>query len=288
MARTNGFDFDPSQLNYLHGYLDGMAKSVKTTAYVGSALSYAHALMTPKLDSFIDMVATANKDSFHHVYEWSDTYGVKTTVGNPAYRLWSHTLKGNGASKVASFNFKASVRPVPVNPILTTPGPGGRSVKEGVHIFYWKAMVMEYGMQIVVTPKLAQYLAFVGSANSGTKQQDARKNSGGIVFSKGPITFTAGGGKTTGKFTNIYRFWWAQMAGEVFDREIAPTLSKDLRTDGIVGRYKNRTKSFSMNNTSGYNAGRSDAVKKLRKNQRDYIAGAAGRRIIGGREDDGE
>lgn len=288
MPKTNRMDFDPNELNYLNGYLDGMAGTVRSTAYIGSVINFAHAKMTPKLDQFIDMIAAANKENFHHVYEWGDSFSKaqdRPTVGSPAHRLWNHTLKGHGRSKVASFEFRASVRPVPVNPILTEPGPGGASVKEGVHIFYWKAMVMEYGMQMVVTPKLAQYLAFV-AGGGGEKQSDARKTKGGIVFSKGPITFTAGGGKTTGRFTNAFRFWWSQMAGEVFDREVAPRLRKDLVDGGIVGTYKSRSKSFTVTNNSGYSAGKAAAIKKLRSNQRDYAGGAAARSLF--RRDENE
>jgi len=266
VAGINRLEFDPNELNYLHGYLDGVKSEVESTAYVGSVINYAHARMTPRLDAWIDMIAAANPESFHHVYEWPAQYGDKTAVGNPAGRLWKHTLKGHGASKIASFEFKASIKPSPVNPILTKPGSSGQTVKEGIHIFYWKAPAMEYGLEITIRPKLAQYLAFAGTS---------QKN--GIVFSKGPISFTAGGGKTTGRFTNAFRFWWSQMATSTFENDIAPSLSKDLVKGGITGRYRSKSKNFKIAGNSGYSAGKAEALKKLKKNERDYITGAASR-----------
>lgn len=265
----------------LNGYIAGISKTVKTTLYIESALEYTHAVLSVMFDQWLDTVAEANPHEFQHVYEWPTKYQkFKETVGQPEARLWRHTLSGRGRNKVASFQFLASKRPTPVDPILLEPGPSGKTVKEGVHIFVWKAPAMEYGMDITVTPKLSAYLAYV----YGKKQQDDKQgwdfgrrgfreskiNPGtGVQFSDGPVEFEAGGGVTNLQFTSAFVGWWRAMADQTFEHGVRHRLENDLVDEALLnkairrGNLKSKQGSISAQ-ANRYSADFADAVEMAR------------------------
>jgi hypothetical protein len=278
------FDYGPAP-QAVNGYILAMTKQVSTPSYIGAVNTYVHSLLAERFNQYLDMIAKVNPDTLHHVYEWPSRYQGKETIGNPVARLWSQQLKGNGASKTASFRFKASIRPSPVNPILTTPGKNGKSVKTGVHVFVWKAPVMEAGTEITVTAKLAKYLAFVADKEGQSGGSTSRVNNSEIAFAKS-TTFTAGGGKTTGAFTGQWVGWWQTMAGAIYDKEIAPRLEKDLNMERELGRLGRRwgnktTKTFSIGiNNAALVDGETQAMVEMKRLSAGYINQAAARRRL--------
>lgn len=277
------------------GYIAGISKTVNTTAYISSALSYTHSILSDYFDRWVDATARAEPRSFQHVYEWPTTFhNYNETVGVPAFRLWKNTLSGHGRNKEASFKFLASRRPTPVDPILLQPGPSGETVKEHVHIFVLKAQVMEYGLDVEVTPKLAKYLAYVG--RTGAHGRDAgwhhsieNPDGSSINFSDGPVTFTAGGDVTKGKFTEAFITWWSTLASGTFDQKIAPGLEADLvdraKLDAAIRLGNMAAKHFSIGAAPAHNArtyadAEAMAIAKLADNQAKYINQAAARRRI--------
>lgn len=285
----------------LNGYIAGISKTVKTSVYVESALEYTHAVLSRMFDEWLDTVAYANPRELQHVYEWPSQYQhYKETVGKPQFRLWRHTLTGRGRSKVASFQFLASKRPTPVDPILLEPGPSGKTVKQGVHIFVWKAPAMEYGMDITVTPKLSAYLAYVYGKKANDDKQGVDFGRGGFreskitpgvgaQFSIGPVEFEAGGGVTNLQFTEAYVGWWRAMASQEFDRRIAPRLEADLVNEQLLnkairrGNSKGKTMTLSAQ-ASKYSADYEAAIEMARNDLRAkeglYIEQARQRRLM--------
>jgi hypothetical protein len=238
-------------------------------------------------DLWMDNEAKSRPREFQHVYEWPMEYqNYLETVGQPEDRLWRQTLTGRGRSKVASFTFRASKRPSPVNPILSAGG-----VKEGVHIFTWKAMAMEYGMPITVTPKLARYLAYVDdNGNSGGRDEGYSGSNGGSVhFSKGPVHFRAGGGITFMKFTTAFVEWWGTMSQDHFHNDIAPVLAQGLLDQRAMGAAirtgKNATKDMSITAAPAKNAqtfaeARRLGIEFVNSKTGSYINQAAARRAL--------
>jgi hypothetical protein len=225
------------------GFIEGVAATINTDRYISAVVNYTHATLAEMCDFWIDMYSRSSTETMRamqHVYEWPTEFqAYSETVGNPMARLWRQTLSGQGRNKVASFRFIQSKVPSPVNPTLTTPGKKGATVKEGVHIFHWKAKAMEYGIEIKVTPKLAKYLAYAAddaTTDSGVDNglTNIRLNnkedegSGHIAFSEGPVEFTAGGGLNTGQFTSAFVSWWQSQAGIEFDTKVKPRLEADI------------------------------------------------------------
>lgn len=234
------FSADDSGAWGVMGAIAGFTKGVQTSAYINSVLSYTHAKLSQFFDEWMDDKARAAPTEFQHVYEWpNEWHEYRETVGVRRWALWKNTFNGGSKNATASFEFLPSERPTPVDPILLEPGPGG-VVRENVHIFVFKAMAFEYAVQIEVEPKLAHFLAYVGrdqnsggsdigwhhaNANFGDEEDESANM---VNLSKGPVEFTAGGGKLEGNFTTAFLYWWTTMAGDDFERRIAPGLQQKM------------------------------------------------------------
>lgn len=275
---ADDFTADASGAYGAMGYIAGITAQVKTAAYLDSVVTYTHATLATFFDNWLDALARTTPREFQHVYEWPTGFRqYEQTVGNPGARLWRHTLKGGTGTREASFRFLPSKTFVPVDPLLLSPNPRtGRVVKEHVHMFELKAAAMEYGISVSLKPKLAKYLAFP----SGNVRP---------MFTKGPVNFTAGGGVTKGKFTAAYMVWWAEQAQGHFDKDIAPTLSKDLIDQAGMNAAiklggKATVKNFSVaaqaeKNATTFAEAETLAKRKLKANQEKYINAAAARRF---------
>lgn len=128
-----------------------------------------------KFVPYVNAMASANKKSLHHVYEWN-------RVGQTSARLYDLKIPATSRGK-ASFSMRLEFRPsrtlVPLTEAQATPGPSG-AVVEQRHVFFNKAMVMEYGNTVVIRPTISQYLAFDNPIN-------APKTASGLTFSRGPV-----------------------------------------------------------------------------------------------------
>lgn len=293
MARPKSgvhIDGDLAAASGFTGHMAGLSIAVRQPYYIGAVLEYVHSRLSRMADAYIDDIARAHPDNYHHVYEWGPDWDSRhALLGNPKGRLWDQYLKGAGANKTAGFTFKPSVVPSPVHPTLLKPGPSGKAVNENVHIFVWKAPVMEAGMDITVTPKMAKYLAYVGHNVSGGRDSGFRnRNSQGIAFSEGPVSFTAGGGETTARFTGAWTDYWNNVAPGDFQQYIAPHLTRNLLyayKKGRLGeRYGKRTKKSGTINVLNdsqiaFDAAKKEAEAQVKADARDYIAEAKRRRM---------
>ncbi|QMP84186.1 hypothetical protein HUN41_00057 [Streptomyces phage Coruscant] len=198
-----GVNVDTVEVASLTGFLTTLSAQIETDANMGPVLNYAHSELSKKFDSYMAAVAPASPKSFHHVYEWN-------AIGIPQAQLWTNVLRGRGNNRYASFEFRASTRPVPVH-------QGEKKQFRQVHRFVYKAMIMEYNIAVTVKRKRAKMLAFPGS-------------NGKIVFTKGPIVIENPGGQaTTGAFTAAWAEWWTGAgANQVFNDSINDTLQNDL------------------------------------------------------------
>lgn len=232
---------DASGIHATAGYIQGFSDEVVTDKYISSAVGYVQTELSKFFGEALDAAARAAKGSYLHVYEWGDDYDDDSTIGNPTKRLWKLTQMGQGKDRVIGYMFLPSVKPVPINPILLE---GGTQVKEGLHIFTWKAPVMEYGMRVTIRRLPGtKMLAFV----------DNRTNE--MRFAKGPYTFEAGvspHGKPQqkGVFTGFFVAWWQTQAPVLYDNVIRPEIEQGLvkgnRLGEIARKLRRRSKGFSI------------------------------------------
>lgn len=259
---------DDLALQQVAGRMEGISNAIETDQYIGSVVSWVHAELAPRFDIYLDARARGNPKAFHHVYEWPSTYGSNDTIGRMDARLWSHYIVGNGRDKVAGFRFRASKRPVPVHPLAATPGPNGKHVKIGFHVFVWKAAVMEFGTPVQISPQLSNWLALVPAGSNY------------LAFTQKTINMRGGTRDTRGSFTKEFALWWATQAPAYFDTYLRERLQRDVVQNGPLSNIVSKSstsKSFSIN-TGSREAAYRRAEKKARadmdKNERSYISAA--------------
>lgn len=163
------------------------------------------------LKSYIDSNAKANPTILHHVYEWDK-------IGSPSARLYdiSYTISNIGLS------FKSSFRQ------STTIQNGSREP------FYDKARIMENGIPVTIVPKEAQALRFI--------------DNGEEIFTKGPVRVQNPGGKTEGKFQQVFDNFFNKYFSQAF-----------LRASGIAAYLENPVV-YKKNFAAGKKGGRSKGV----------------------------
>jgi hypothetical protein len=176
------------------------------------------------LGQYLDSNARANPDLLHHVYEWYLT-------GSPEGRLFD-------------IRYSAAAGSLSINATFTQ----STSIKNGSKVpFYNKAMVMERGISVTISPKNANALSF--------------EIDGEQVFTKAPVTIeTPGGSQVAGGFEQIF--------SEFFEKYFTQSF---MRSSGLEERLRNPV-SFVQN------FGRGKKLGKAFGNDTGYrwIAGKAG------------
>lgn len=263
---------DASQMSGITGLIDGFATTIQTDKLISTVVGYVQSELGKRFGEAVDSMAEKMPGSFLHVYEWGNSYHDYSTIGRKQFRLWRLTQVGTGRSRAVSFVFLPSVKPVPIHPDLLDPGESGKAVKEGVHVFTWKAPIMEYGIRVTVRRlEGTKALAFIDN------------RTGEIRFSKGPHTFQAGvspHGQPNQRrvFTSFFINWWSSDAEEIYETELRPRIENDIsppkRWDKFVRRYKPRAKEFSIQTTlqghRNFNSARRAAREELEEVGREY------------------
>lgn len=259
---------DTSGANFVTGYLKGLSEEIRTDQHMGPVLKYVHAELAQAFDDYMTAVSTADPSRFHHVYEWNQ-------VGNPRAKLWKNVLRGTGGNRTATWTWRASKTIVPVTQEAQDAGV------KAIHVFVWKAPVMEYATDITITPKRGQGLAYF----TGPTSEDGRWK---LNFTKSPIDVrNPGGSRVKGAFTAAFLEWWSDSggAGAEFSSTIRRVLEQDFSRmpDSFRQGTRVRTKKFSL---TGEEAGHRAAQAWLRARDNKYIEMAAARaRFMGDDEE---
>lgn len=237
---------------------------------ISAAIKAAHIVVVNDFVKHMTKAAITNPSAFSHMYEWNRT-------GDPNSRLWKHVLRGGGKSRKSTFEFKASKTSVPVHPKLAEVGVKQR------HIFYWKAPIMEYGLPVRISRKIADALVYLhkGTRGSATSRFDGWVVNG-IVYRKSPVIIQRSGNKNIWfSFTNEYTRWFSSSGPQ---SAISQNLSKQLsRTIGKTAidavksvNRKGRSKTIEINPLA-YDQ---TVGRKLQEAlNRDYAAAAKNRMV---------
>ena len=271
-----GIQVDVTEAMALGGFLTEMSATINTPQYMGPVLKYVHSRMSEAFTAYMAALAPVEYTKFHHVYEWGE-------IGQPRAQLWRDVLVGRGASRIATFEWLESKTIVPV----VHPDAVGRA--EEVHVFSWKAPVMEYNTDITIRPKRGQYLAFFTGPPGAYTPEELKIIKGGSVTVQFP-----GGEATHGAFTREYVDWWAGGGAEtVFNTEIRVLLEENLANmplQSVTGEFRagkratNKTFTIASigRNEVAFRAGQLAARRYLQALSRNYIAEAQARSDAGG------
>lgn len=259
---------DTSGANFLTGYLKGLSEEISTDQHMGPVLKYVHAELARAFDDYMTAVSTSDPSRFHHVYEWNQ-------IGNPQAKLWKNVLRGQGGNRTATWTWRASKTIVPVTQEAKDKGV------QAIHVFVWKAPVMEYATNITISPTRKTGLAYF----TGPVSEPGRWK---LNFTKSPLDVqNPGGAQVKGAFTAAFLEWWSESGGA--GAEFASTIRRVLEQDfsNMPNSFKQgtrtRTKTFSL---VGEEAGHKAAQAWVRARDNKYIEMAASRsRMMGDGED---
>jgi hypothetical protein len=268
-----GFNVDTTEAAALAGFLKTLSLEIKTSRHIGPVLKYTHAVMSDEFTDYMSLISNAQPSRYHHVYEWGQ-------IGDPNAKLWDDVLTGGGNNRVATFRWRASKQLVPVREDFAAVG-----VKK-IHVFVWKAPVMEYAKTVHIEPQRGSFLAtFTGPTTPKGKYK--------MSLIRGGIDVTNPGGKLVkGAFTAAYVNWWSGPQGSAtFDSKIRQVLEQDLGKmpiEEVTKKFrKPRTKTIAMTTAGDSRVAEavgSEAAKKyLAARSARYIEQAKAReRIIYG------
>lgn len=244
--------------------------TVQTSANMNQLMKSANTLLTSEFVMHMSRAAIANPSSFSHMYDWKG-------IGDPNARLWTHKMRGRGSNRELTFDFKASKRSVPISPLLQSKG-----VKRS-HVFVWKAPILELGLPVRITQKLAKVLVFEEKEVKNPARSTGKGYvSSGAVYYDGLIHIERQGSPLAwGAFTREFLQWFQsekpdQILKESLTKKIERTVknSVDAKMQSIS---KKKSKTFTM-----YPVGIDEGFqKKLDESlQRDYSQIANTRRLI--------
>jgi hypothetical protein len=166
---------------------------------------------------YVNAMASANKKSMHHAYEWGK-------VGQTSGRLFDLKIPPMSRGK-ANFSMRLEFRPsktlVPLTEAQATPGPTGKTVEQR-HVFFNKAMVMEYGQKVIIRPTISQYLAFDNPING-------RKTLSGLTFTAKPVAIDYSRLPTYHGLQAATESFFAGIGGQEINRDVSNYGTKAAR-----------------------------------------------------------
>lgn len=271
---TRMLDMDVNDTNawQMYGFLESLSVDFGRTKNISPILQKVFAETKVRFEAQFDMVAAGAQNTYHHVYEWN-------AVGVPQARLFETVMVGTGKRRAITFRWKASRTPVPVPDVPAS--KTGKQLQKGVHVFVWKAPIMEYNIPVLISPTMSEVLAF--PANDLV----TRQNESGLWFTRKPVRIRQpGGAATTGAFNAYFLAYWTGGPAEAQFREILDGVAKDhgakminsLRLSTVASRKTTesaRRKAFKM--------GEAQAQKFFGRRNADYIQQAYSRREFTGR-----
>lgn len=267
---SGGGDFD--KVGKITNMIDTIGVTLKSNNHINDLVKNANAVVTGEFVLHMSREATSHPKKFQHMYEWG-------MVGDPHGRLWKHILRGRGGMRQLTWDFKASQKIVPVSDNLRSVG-----VKQ-VHIFHWKAPVLELGLPVRISPKLARFLVFEAKQNARrSASSGVGFEVGGIVFHRGTISIDRqGSNQSWNAFTNEFTRWFTSGEPEIALRASISLISqKTIKTSILqkvasIASLKSKVKTFTLQPV-GIDVGfQTKLENSLRAN---YIGGAAARRSL--------
>lgn len=263
---------DADKIGKVANMIDTVSVTLKTDVHINDLMRAANTVITAEFVKHMSQVSVDNQNKFGHMYEWG-------MVGNPAGRLWKHVLRGRGASRQLSFDFKASQKTVPVAPELAEIGV------KNIHIFQWKAPVMELGRPVSISPKLAKMLVFLAKETKrGANSTGHGFSVDGRVFYKGTINISrAGSQEAWGSFTGEFNSWFRSGMPEQFIRSlITPGINRAVKNSILerirrLSATRERPKTITLEPVGIDKSFEATLAASLHTN---YIAAAASRRAF--------
>lgn len=217
MAKPQGVRIyaDTKEVETLGGILSQLQFSLNTDRHLNDVTKAAYAVLSTEFNRATHVYAAANVEKLHHVYEWEH-------VGIPGFQLWRLRLGGQGGHRTVTWNWKPSRTTVPTLTTVTgEPRFEGYDDKfdpsrlKRVHIFVWKAPMMEYNASVNIVAKTAKTLIFPYGAMNAQGMGTGKPTYQNQIFAKP-------GRYVHGNFTAWFVGWWEGQAQSILEAEFEP------------------------------------------------------------------
>jgi len=272
---------DDSEVAKLSGTFQGIQKEMNTDRHLNAVTKAAFEILSEQFNATTHVVAGMSVGEYHHVYEWEH-------VGVPGFQLWKNRLAGRGGKRSVTWNWKASRTTVPTETNVDgtprfAPSPTFDPSKlQRIHVFVWKAPMMEYGVTVNIKPKLSNVLVFPNAELLGG--QGRARGPSPVTFTPHPVR-TVPGQEVQGNFTQWFVSWWAggsaqNIVDHTFARERDNAFKKIFEARFVdMPITKSARKSFSMQtNADAAREGRNIARAISGDMEHNYIKMAAKRK----------
>jgi hypothetical protein len=222
--------------------------SIDTDAHMSDLMDASMKIMKQDFQQYVDMLAMNMPSRFHHVYEWGQ-------IGNPAAALWETLATGRGRDRAVTFEFRPSVTVVPIPDV--PPSKSGKQLQE-IHVFTWKAPVMEYGEAVHIAARNSNVLAFPNPDLESDRP---------LIFTRSPVVVrNPGGTAVQGAFTTTFSDWWG-----------GPLAEASL-SDGLLEQWDDRfNESFTRELAQGLRRGKTTSKTAMVTN--NALAASIGHNI---------
>lgn len=265
--------------------LENLQFTMKTGHHVNNMMKGAFAILSDAFDMETAALAGSQPARYHHVYE-------PQHVGNPLMQLWKNEMTGRGSRRMVTWTWRASKQLV--DPLLTPTGkkkfnagpPFDESRLKKIHIFVWKAPVLEYGLEVLVRPELSPHKLLVFPSPTSGQVTDNNSRVPGVVFTPHFYRFSPGKEEgVVGVFTSWFAEWWSggraqQLINDIFseqrDNEFKRSFKATIREHG-VGAVASKRGGLGLD-TKAPSEGKRMAEILAGDIERKYIAMAAKRR----------
>jgi hypothetical protein len=221
---------DLSNVGKYIGAVGGILDAVQSPAFSGNFVS--HLMGRIKVHFMTETIAAhrSGRTSLNHVFEWPDQDARGVSLRSPSDEpLFKLTSSGRAKTKMLSFVFLPSTKPVPL------PDPARYGFNEEKldylrrHIFRYKAAVMETDQQVTIYPTEKLFIP------------DARVE-GGYYMTSRPSTINPGGPQATGGFAQWWNMWMETRAPALVKEETELAEERIAATGRTVIRYAAGTK----------------------------------------------
>lgn len=270
---------DTAEVEVLTGTLKGLHREFNTDRHLSAVTRAAFEVANEHFTDETHRAAAMAPTKFHHVYEWKH-------IGHPGFQLYRNKMTGRGGMRSVTWEWRASKTLVPtdVNIDGTRKFPQGfdTSKLNKIHIFVWKAPMMEYGVEVTVRPKLATKLVFPNPELLGSEYR--KRGASNVTFTPHFVRFTPGG-EVMGHFTLWFTGWWGGgMAQEIIDSQFTNSRDRLFKHTfqmrmARTPKGRMRRKSFTIvPDASSARYGKNIARAMAADMEHNYIAMAARRR----------
>jgi hypothetical protein len=222
-----------------------LSTALQSKRFLASTVQSLQVATSAAFNTWMDAQAHHDPRHLFHVYEPWET-------GKPESRLWNVITTGSGDTRTVTYEFKPSRKPNLVGEELKrvggfVPDVGLPDLRQQIHIFRWKAPILEEGQTVRVKPmEPGGVLAF--------------PTPDGMQFAHGELVIGHKSSPTVGQFNKHWLEYWAGFAEVIEQQDIIKPMEENLTFE-----VERAIRSLSKSNPRGLRFGVATSGRKSQR-----------------------